>query len=557
MADPITQPVVPTSVSNAASAAGVTLTAQQPTGYTPPNPPSQPTLGAAGYTVPTEDPTVAAGTAFEAAQANAPYDPDKIKSDTIAGFQNQIDALKQVYSQKLADAHAQGLNRLGQASVGQSRAGLIGSGSAGQQNDTIQSDNNSIEGGITAEENSAIAGINSTAQTAANDAADKALAAKNSGINAYTASINAKAATTKDLITKTAQNILAGGLSDATLTPDFFNQVAQNFSNSGYTVTGADLKAAYAAAKTAKDASDAATAKAGQTTLSEGQSIVGPDGKVVASVAPKQETEIRDNVNGRTVLVDKATGETIKDLGATTTTSGSGSNQDTLEQQGRQILAKEFSSRSGTYGLNDAKVSQANKLATLFNQSYDSNTGNYNLTKSQYGELAEGLASLISGSTNGASDADVAALKTATAKGDWNKVYTYVTGDTANGSTQDIINSLAQSVEREATQAVTDRQTDEQKLVGLLPTDLEDSRKQALIANASIPYTGIEGQQTRNSALVSKAFSDPQNSSLNSIGYQGVIDRTPAGQKAVVDKKSGAIGYIPINEFNQGQYTPL
>lgn len=325
MADPITQPVVPTSVSNAASAAGVTLTAQQPTGYTPPNPPSQPTLGAAGYTVPNEDPTVAAGTAFEAAQANAPYDPDKIKSDTIAGFQNQIDALKQVYSQKLADAHAQGLNRLGQASVGQSRAGLIGSGSAGQQNDTIQSDNNSIEGGITAEENSAIAGINSTAQTAANDAADKALAAKNSGINAYTASINAKAATTKDLITKTAQNILAGGLSDATLTPDFFNQVAQNFSNSGYTVTGADLKAAYAAAKTAKDASDAATAKAGQTTLSEGQSIVGPDGKVVASVAPKVNTSIQSNVNGRTVLVNTDTGEVIKDLGPTTSVSTSSS----------------------------------------------------------------------------------------------------------------------------------------------------------------------------------------------------------------------------------------
>ncbi len=167
--------------------------------------------------------------------------------------------------------------------------------------------------------------------------------------------------------------------------------------------------------------------------------------------------------------------------------------QQQLEQQARGVLAKEFSSRSGTYGLNDAKVSQANKLAALFNQSYDPKTGNYNINAQQYGELAQGLASLVSNSPGGGSDADVASIKAATAKGDWNKVYTYVTGSPANGSSQEIINSLANSVQREAQQAEQDRQVDENKLVGLLPTDLDPARKQALIANASIPFIGING----------------------------------------------------------------
>ncbi len=143
--------------------------------------------------------------------------------------------------------------------------------------------------------------------------------------------------------------------------------------------------------------------------------------------------------------------------------------------------------------MNDAKVSQANKLAALFNQGYDPKTGNFNINSSQYGELAQGLAALVSGSATGASDADVALIKQATAKGDWNKVFTYVTGSPANGSTQDVINSLGQSIQREAQQAEQDRQTDEQKLIGLKPTDLDPARAQALIQNQSIPFIGIDG----------------------------------------------------------------
>lgn len=163
-----------------------------------------------------------------------------------------------------------------------------------------------------------------------------------------------------------------------------------------------------------------------------------------------------------------------------------------MEKDFKNTLLKEFSTRSGTYGLNDAKVSQGNKLAVLFNQAYDPKTGNYNIAKSQYGELAIGLANMISGGT-GASDTQISDLKQATAAGDWNKVYTYVTGSPSNASSQDVFKLLAQSVEREANQSIADRTVDEQKLIGLAPTDLDPARRDALIKAQSIPYTGIKG----------------------------------------------------------------
>lgn len=172
--------------------------------------------------------------------------------------------------------------------------------------------------------------------------------------------------------------------------------------------------------------------------------------------------------------------------------------QNALEQQFRTALEKEASSRSGTYGLNDAKVSQGNKLAALFNQSYDPKTGNYNLNSQQYGELAEGLAALVSGSAGGASDADVAMIKAATAKGDWNEVFTYVTGEPANGSTQAIINSLAQSVERESLQAQSDRDAKGAQIDGLAPTGLDPARAAKLIANTGVQYMGIKGIASGN-----------------------------------------------------------
>lgn len=163
-----------------------------------------------------------------------------------------------------------------------------------------------------------------------------------------------------------------------------------------------------------------------------------------------------------------------------------------MEKDFKSTLLKEFSSRSGTYGLNDAKVSQANKLAQLFNQGYDPKTGNYTINKQNYGELAIGVANLVSGSS-GASESTIESLKARTAKGDIGALYTYLTGAPASGTSQEILNSMATTIEREAKQAEEDRQTDENKLIGLAPTDLDPARRDALIKAQSIQYIGIKG----------------------------------------------------------------
>lgn len=54
-----------------------------------------------------------------------------------------------------------------------------------------------------------------------------------------------------------------------------------------------------------------------------------------------------------------------------------------------------------------------------------------------------------------------------------------------------------------------------------------------------------------NNAYVEKVLSS------QGLNYQSVIDSVPAGQKAVIDNKTGKIGYIPFAEFDSTIYTPI
>ena len=169
--------------------------------------------------------------------------------------------------------------------------------------------------------------------------------------------------------------------------------------------------------------------------------------------------------------------------------------QDSLEKDARTaILSKEFMGRANGFVVNDLKVGQANKAAALFNASYDPATGNYNIKQAQYGELATALASLLGGST-GATDTQRSDIQTATAKGDFGKAYTYLTGQTANGSTQDVIKLLASSINREAIQAMSDRDVAGNNIINLASSsDLDPARKANIIKGLNpLQFIGING----------------------------------------------------------------
>lgn len=174
-------------------------------------------------------------------------------------------------------------------------------------------------------------------------------------------------------------------------------------------------------------------------------------------------------------------------------------NQQKLEQQYRQVLGKEFSSRQGALGIENAKVNQANHLNSLITQYYDPKTGDYNIPKSQYGELVLGLANLVSPSSV-ASDSLRAEINTRTAKGDFAGALSYVTGAPQNGNTQDIIKNFIDSIDRQAETAVRNREAALQNMRDQAPTDLEQERIDKL--NKSTNMVKFEGQDRISKANI-------------------------------------------------------
>lgn len=178
--------------------------------------------------------------------------------------------------------------------------------------------------------------------------------------------------------------------------------------------------------------------------------------------------------------------------------TSSDKNQQKLEQQYRAVLSKEFSSRTGALGVENAKVNQANHVNALVTQYYDPKTGDYNIPKSQYGELVLGLANLVSPSSV-ASDSLRSEINQATAKGDINSAIAYVTGSPQNGNTQAVIKNFIDSVDRQAETAVRNREAALQNLRDQAPTDLEQSRIEALNRSTQmVPYEGQDRISEKN-----------------------------------------------------------
>lgn len=180
--------------------------------------------------------------------------------------------------------------------------------------------------------------------------------------------------------------------------------------------------------------------------------------------------------------------------------------QQALEQQYRGVLGRVLSSRSGGLGLEDQKVNQAIHLTALMDQGKDPKTGQYNIPKAQFAELASGLATLVS--PNGRpTDSMREEIETKTAQGDFNGVLTYLTGTPFNGSTQDMYKMLRDSIERQGSVAESNREGYFNAIRAQAPTDLEDSRRQKLEESLKLNSLGKK-TQAGPAAAVPPAVSD-------------------------------------------------
>jgi hypothetical protein len=128
--------------------------------------------------------------------------------------------------------------------------------------------------------------------------------------------------------------------------------------------------------------------------------------------------------------------------------------------------------RSGGFGLQDQKVDQAIHLRQMINQSYDPQTGNYNVKAGNYPELVMGLANLMS--PTGTADAETRKnLESMTASGKLNQAIQYITGQPQVGNTQAVIKSLVDSIDRQGqtSQTLRDNYVSQVQPPSILPPD--------------------------------------------------------------------------------------
>lgn len=171
-----------------------------------------------------------------------------------------------------------------------------------------------------------------------------------------------------------------------------------------------------------------------------------------------------------------------------------GKSQDELEQEGRGILQREFSSRSGGLGTEDAKVNQAIHLLTLMDQ-YEGKP----MPAQIHGELALGLARLTS--PNGQVGIELEReFKQKTAEEGISKAVAYLTGDPTlvNATPEKLRDMLRDSITRQGHVAEENRQTYLNAMLSLLPTQLEASRRASISKSVTLNKVDTVQMQAPN-----------------------------------------------------------
>jgi hypothetical protein len=153
--------------------------------------------------------------------------------------------------------------------------------------------------------------------------------------------------------------------------------------------------------------------------------------------------------------------------------------QTKLEKSYATTLLRAVSSRSGTLGREDARVSDANHVLAAFDQYLDPATGQYNIPAVPLRDIAMSTARLMGGSGAVGVEA-MQKFEQATLKGDIANAVTYLTGKPAPATTQGVATMLRDIVQRQGQTAVENRNQNLEYLHMIAPTELEDERRDKL-----------------------------------------------------------------------------
>lgn len=161
------------------------------------------------------------------AESQTTPDLNKIRQDTLARYQAEIDAINSSYATKKAAERIQGQGRLGSAGAIQARRGLLGSDFGAAQTDTTNQYNAELVDAIEQERLAKVSSIMSEANRYSQEEYDKKLEAKRLGADNYLKFIGESATRRQDNTAKMAAYLYQQGNYD-TLSPAELKQIADN-----------------------------------------------------------------------------------------------------------------------------------------------------------------------------------------------------------------------------------------------------------------------------------------------------------------------------------------
>lgn len=207
---------------------------------------------------------------------------DKIRNDTLARWQDQINATKASYATLLKEQQALGVGRLGETTAVQARRGMLGSDMGAGLTEGVRGLNLSKEQGVLESQNTAIANIMAQANADAQAEINAKRAAKSGGYTAYTNYQN----TFKDEQKKKYNNMVSSFLL-SNIDPSTMDKLELNKIAKIYGTTTQDIINDYLVAKDTKAKEDAKAAKDGYMSVSEGSTVIDPTTGKVIYRAPK------------------------------------------------------------------------------------------------------------------------------------------------------------------------------------------------------------------------------------------------------------------------------
>lgn len=207
---------------------------------------------------------------------DANVNDEQIYRDKLKQYQGQIDAVNQIYREKINQSQLQGQGKLGTGRAIQGRSGLLGSDFAAAQNDTITQGNNDILSGIYGEQSAAIQAIEGLARKDAQDEATAKRAAKEAGSANYLKFLGEQETRKSGRLDNFIKSVGSTDLS--TISPTNLAEVAKS-----YGISVDTLKSRVKEAQDAQKSEIAKQEREGIFTLSEGQSRYDAQGNVIAS----------------------------------------------------------------------------------------------------------------------------------------------------------------------------------------------------------------------------------------------------------------------------------